>query len=499
MSDTGFVEVQQDGARIHVETDQLAADIWPVADYVSGVRAGSLVDKRTGARELGFGLDIVDFLLESDPGPADVEHAGHRYHVGDLYHGQMVKSYVELPQICTQARALDCDVAVGPGFAVVRQRWQWTEAVGSYRPGSRWEQTLVFRPGRRYFFSCDRVETVNTVGDLFLRIDLPGHLKHQAGDTFAQIYLSYQGVLPDTAFHQDFPPDERFLYRRGRDPVPERMIRAYQVRTPGGENPWLAGMNLNPRIVSEAWCHQRGYVCFIEEFGRLPVTPGDQFSMANVIGFFDRLEEMHDVYDQYRGYTSLVGSAERWALTEGVARLEGDRLTIAPQGLRPDVLTEDGWTGSPQHPDWRLRPARAWGVDTDDKVAGAQSLWFEGHGESGVEWEATGDRKDLTYYDALKFHVKADANGPWLRTQVLLSDGLNNQNLYHFDVAPGPTWQEVTIPFDAPVGRQGSFSLDRTQTVRLEFEAAGRYRLWLDNFRLESPEAARGFRLAVFP
>jgi hypothetical protein len=356
----------------------------------------------------------------------------------------------------------------------------------------------VFLPGRRYFFSCDRVETVNSLGNLFLRIDLPGHLKHQAGDTFAQIYLSYAGLLPPTAFHQDFPPDERFLYHRGRDPLPERMIRAYQVRTPGGENPWLAGMNLDPRIVSEGWCHQRGYVCFIEEFGRLPVTPGDQFSMANIVGFFDSVEEMHEVYDQYRGYSSLVGSVDRWALAEGVARLEGGQLVVGPQGLRPDALTEGGWTGSSQHPDWQPWQVQNWGSDTADKVAGENSLWLESPGESGVQWATAGDYKDLTYYDTLHFHLKAPVTLPWQRTQVVLSDDQGRQKVYPFKMEPVPNWQEVTITLNPLAGAPGVFTFDRVETVRLEFAASRRYRLWLDNFRLENEASVRGFRQKVF-
>src|SRR4051812_27166498 len=32
--------------------------------YVSGVRGGSLLDRKTGARDLGYGLDIVDWIME---------------------------------------------------------------------------------------------------------------------------------------------------------------------------------------------------------------------------------------------------------------------------------------------------------------------------------------------------------------------------------------------------------------------------------------------------
>ncbi len=34
-----------------------------MTDNVSGIAQGSLLDKKTGARDVGFGLHIMDFLL----------------------------------------------------------------------------------------------------------------------------------------------------------------------------------------------------------------------------------------------------------------------------------------------------------------------------------------------------------------------------------------------------------------------------------------------------
>src|SRR5438874_2784089 len=45
---------------------------------------------------------------------------------------------------------------------------------------------------------------------------------------------------------------------------------ALPILKTGNDGPWLAGMTLDPGVVSEAWCHQRGYVCLIEEFGGRP-------------------------------------------------------------------------------------------------------------------------------------------------------------------------------------------------------------------------------------
>src|SRR5262249_12511034 len=94
--------------------------------------------------------------------------------------------------------------------------------------------------------------------------DMPGHVKHKAGDTFTQVYLSYHGKpIPAAAFARDFGPDERYLYQRQKGKVPRYMIRAVQVRVKGKPGPWLGGLTLDPSAVSEAWCHQRGYVCFL--------------------------------------------------------------------------------------------------------------------------------------------------------------------------------------------------------------------------------------------
>jgi len=57
---------------------------------------------------------------------------------------------------------------------------------------------------------------------------MPGHIRHQAGDTFAQVYLGYHGTIPASAFAKDFGPDEKFLYQRRQEEVPRRwMERVY--------------------------------------------------------------------------------------------------------------------------------------------------------------------------------------------------------------------------------------------------------------------------------
>jgi hypothetical protein len=321
--------VRSQDDRILIETDALTAEVWPNG-YVSGVKAGSFLDRKTGARDGSFGLDIVDFLM--GPGP----DGGLPYEFNNPYHGRIAKHYLELPQICTQAKHIDSEFVVGRDFVAVRQGWRYTQAAPGYRPGSLWEQTLVFPAGRRYFLSCDRIESANDFANVFLRIDMPGHIKHKRGDTFEEVYLSYEGRIPASDFFEDFPPDARHLYQRGQQPLPPRFIRARKIRGEG--MPWLAGMTLDPGIVCEAWCHQRGYVCFIQEIGGLAMKRGDSFAAAYAVGYFDSITEMETEADRLRGYTSLAATKDYWLLAEGVIVRDGgaeNRFRIAPQGRQP--------------------------------------------------------------------------------------------------------------------------------------------------------------------
>jgi len=291
-----------EGPNILIDTDLLSAEVH-TEGYVSGTKSQALLDKTTGARDLGFGLDIVDFLLE--PLPDDPGDTLHPYPYGDAYHGDLVKRYVELPQICTGAKKLEFEVREGDGWIAVRQWFQYTDATYGREPGSVWEQTILFRDGLRYFLSADKITSVNSVAQLTLRIDMPGHLKHRAGNSFEQIYLSYGGTLPAAAFLEDFPPHARHLYQRDDTAIPELMIRAYQVRLESAVGPWLAGITLEPGVVSEAWCHQRGYVCFIEEIGGRPVAAGESFGAAYAVGWFNGIEEMCATAEEHKGAIGL--------------------------------------------------------------------------------------------------------------------------------------------------------------------------------------------------
>jgi hypothetical protein len=302
------ITVKQTDEFIQIDTDALQARIRKKG-YVSGIERGTLLDKKTGARDVGFGLHIMDFLMA--PGWKDDD-----YKRDPKVHGNLPKHYIEGPQICTQARELKPEVVEGKGFVAVRLRFRFTEAAKGLKPGSLWEQTLVFQPGVRYVLSSERITSVNEVDDLFYRIDMPGHIRHKNGDTFAQVYLSYlDKPIPASAFSESFGPDEKYLYQRKAGKVPARMIRAYQVKLDGKPGPWLAGMTLDPAEVSEAWCHQRGYVCFIEELHGRKVKAGESFGAAYVVGWFDDIPAMEKVYDRYKGAKAVV-------IQDGKLRLE---------------------------------------------------------------------------------------------------------------------------------------------------------------------------------
>jgi hypothetical protein len=279
---------------LEIETDQLVAKV-SSKGYVSGIAQGSFLDKKTGARDLGFGLHIMDFLMA--PGWRD-----DGYPRDKKVHGDLPKHFVEGPQICTQAKELKPEVIKGKDCVAVKLRFTFTKPGMGFRAGSTWQQTLVFQPGVRYVLSSETITSANDVDDLFYRIDMPGHVRHKAGDTFESVYLSYVGKpIPAAEFKDDFGPDEKFLYRRDDRQVPERMIRAYQVKKDGKSGPWLAGMTLDPAATSEAWCHERGYICFIEELHRRNVKAGESFGAAYVVGWFDDVAEMDKVYDRYKG------------------------------------------------------------------------------------------------------------------------------------------------------------------------------------------------------
>jgi hypothetical protein len=169
----------------------------------------------------------------------------------------------------------------------------------------------------------DQVDCVNDSPEVFLRNDTPGCVRHHQGDTFSEMYLSYlsgpNGVrIPSTEFFTPFPPDLKFGYRRDTHQIPDHFIRAYRLRDKqtGADGPWLAGLTLEPSVVYEAWCSQRpgGIIVMIEEIYGRAIQAGQSFSAAHIVGYFDDVAQMHQVYNQHKGHTKLRADASGWRL-----------------------------------------------------------------------------------------------------------------------------------------------------------------------------------------
>ena len=58
----------------------------------------------------------------------------------------------------------------------------------------------------------------------------------------------------------------------------------------------------------------RNIIVMIEEVHGKPVKAGESFSAAHIVGYFDMLEDMHHVYDRYKGHTGLIADASGWRL-----------------------------------------------------------------------------------------------------------------------------------------------------------------------------------------
>ena len=77
-------------------------------------------------------------------------------------------------------------------------------------------------------------------------------------------------------------------------------------------------MTLDPAAPCEAWCHQRGYVCFIQENHGSPTRAGDRIGAAYAVGYFDSVEEMQEVYDRLTGARGLAVDEAGYRLTPQV-------------------------------------------------------------------------------------------------------------------------------------------------------------------------------------
>ena len=345
MQQTAWASVEESDLAIRIETDRLEAVI-PKKDpghWMTGIEKGSFLDRATGFREIGDGLMVVDWLMEAGSDEEygdrvvapDGEGVGRyswyenetdpeRRHYTRMSHGSSHrKRMVEGPQLCHRMKPVQPEVIQGADFVAVTTTYRFEYAAPGRQAGSRWTQRIVFPKGERFFVLMDRIDSVNDSPEMFLRGDMPGCVRHEKGDSFSEIYLSYLGGpkgvrIPSSEFFTPFPPDLKFGYRRDLHRTPEHFIRAYRPRDKrtGEQGPWLAGMTLEPSVVYEAWCSQRpgGIIVMIEEIHGKPVKAGDSFSAAHIVGWFDTIEEMHGICDQHKGHTALTADASGWQL-----------------------------------------------------------------------------------------------------------------------------------------------------------------------------------------
>jgi hypothetical protein len=344
-ADGSWGKVVEDDRSIKIETDRLEAVIPKNSpkQWMTGIEKGTFLDKATGFREVGDGLMVVDWLMEpgsDEEWPDEIlgedGHGLHRYtwfaneadparrEYALMAHGSSHrKRMVEGPQLCHRMKPVRPEVIRGEDFIAVKTTYKFEYAAPGRKPGSTWTQLIVFPKGERYFVLMDRIDSVNDVEELILRNDTPGCVRHERGDTFSEMYLSYLGGpdgvrIPSSEFFEPFPPDLKFGYRRDLNRTPDHFIRAYRLRDPktGADGPWLAGLTLEPSVVYEAWASQRpgGIIVMIEEVYGRPIKAGESFSAAHVVGYFDDIPSMHQVYERHKGHTGLSADASGWRL-----------------------------------------------------------------------------------------------------------------------------------------------------------------------------------------
>lgn len=343
--DDSWAKVTEDERAIKIDTAELAAVI-PKRDpkqWMTGIEKHSFVDKQTGFHEVGDGLMVVDWLMEAG---SDAEWSEQvftpdgngvgryswfenetdpaRREYTRMAHGTSHrKRMVEGPQLCHRMKPVKPEIIRGQGYVAIKTTYQFEYAAPGRKAGSKWTQLVVFPKGERYFVLMDKIDSVNDSQEMFLRNDTPGCVRHEQGDTFSEMYLSYlsgpQGLrIPSSEFFAPFPPDLKFGYRRDTHQLPSSFIRAYHLRDKetGKEGPWLAGLTLDPSIVYEAWCSQRpgGIIVMIEEVYGRPIKAGQSFSAAHIVGYFDSIEAMHKTYDRYQGHTAVSVDPSGWRL-----------------------------------------------------------------------------------------------------------------------------------------------------------------------------------------
>src|SRR5947207_1882853 len=171
--DAEWAQVTEDDRAIKIETDRLEAVIPKKRprQWMTGIEKGSFLDKKTGFREAGDGLMVVDWLMEagSDEAWADKVIAPDGHGVGRytwytnetgparkeyalMAHGSSHrKRVVEGPQLCHRMKPVRPEVIRGKDFVAVKTTYRFEYAAPGRKAGSRWTQLVVFPRGERHF------------------------------------------------------------------------------------------------------------------------------------------------------------------------------------------------------------------------------------------------------------------------------------------------------------------------------------------------------------
>src|SRR5258708_34302575 len=109
------IQVVDDEKTIRISTPELNAAV-NKKGYVTGIAAGSLLDKKSGFHDPGYGLDIVDWIMESgsDEAYRDKLDSELIYKFNNSFHGKTPKRTIERPQICQRANKGDANEIKAP-------------------------------------------------------------------------------------------------------------------------------------------------------------------------------------------------------------------------------------------------------------------------------------------------------------------------------------------------------------------------------------------------
>src|SRR5262245_54087757 len=161
-----WANITEDDRVIKIETDQLEAVI-PKRDpkhWMTGIEKGSFLDKKSGFREAGDGLMVIDWLMEAgsdeefgaaviapdgdgvgrDRWPANETEAAQQEYARLAHGTSHRKRMVEGPQLCHRMKPVQPTITRAPDFVAVTTTYQYEYAAPGRRPGSRWTQVVVF-------------------------------------------------------------------------------------------------------------------------------------------------------------------------------------------------------------------------------------------------------------------------------------------------------------------------------------------------------------------